>query len=100
MVELAPKIQLFKNPRHTYTEALLSAVPVPDPFTKKKRIPLHGEIGDSLNRPGGCPFHPRCPYAQDICKTEKPNLTDLSTVDSAPHIAACHFAEELALNGV
>lgn len=98
IVELADNEELFQNPKHPYTEALLGAVPKPDPRLrpKGKRIRLKGEVADPANPPTGCFFHPRCPYAQEICKTTQPPLRDLGN----GHLAACHFAEELELNGV
>jgi len=98
MVELAPTGELFAAPQHPYTEALLSAVPKPDPRLRDKgaRIRLTGEVADPANPPSGCYFHPRCRYAQDRCKTEEPRLRDVG----GGHLAACHFSEELQLRGV
>jgi peptide/nickel transport system ATP-binding protein len=80
---------------HPYTEALMSAVPNPDPTVRSQRIVLIGEIPDPANPPSGCYFHPRCPYAQPRCQTEAPALREV-----APgRLAACHFAEELNLRG-
>ncbi len=96
LVELAPTRELFGTPKHPYTEALLSAVPKPNPRLRGKRIILEGEVADPANPPGGCYFHPRCRFAKDICKTTEPPLRDLGN----QHFAACHFAEELSLDGV
>lgn len=98
MVELATTEQLFATPRHPYTEALLSAVPKPDPRfrSSSERIRLTGEVADPANPPSGCYFHPRCRYVQGRCKTEAPQLRD----DGNGHFAACHFSEELDLRGV
>ena len=96
LVEMAPTDELYRNPKHPYTEALLSAIPVPDPRRKTDRIVLEGEVADPANPPSGCYFHPRCPYAKDRCKTETPALRKVSD----NHIAACHFAEELDLKGI
>jgi peptide/nickel transport system ATP-binding protein len=98
LVELATTEQLFASPRHPYTEALLSAVPKPDPRMRGKgeRIRLEGEVADPANPPSGCYFHPRCRYAQDRCKTEAPQLRDIGN----GHFAACHFSEQLELRGV
>ena len=96
IVEIAPTRSLFAQPRHPYTEALLSAVPVPDPRRRSRRIVLAGDVADPANVPPGCPFHPRCAYAVERCRTEPPALREL-----APgHRASCHRAEELALAGV
>jgi peptide/nickel transport system ATP-binding protein len=95
VVELATTEELYQRPMHPYTEALMSAVPNPDPKRRSNRIVLRGEIPDPSNPPSGCYFHPRCPYAQDRCRTETPALREV-----APgRFAACHFSEELALRG-
>jgi peptide/nickel transport system ATP-binding protein len=96
LVELAPTQKLFLSPRHPYTEALLSAVPKPDPRLARKRVPLEGEVADPSNPPSGCYFHPRCQYAVDQCKTESPALQEIS----ADHYVSCHRARELELKGV
>ena len=98
LVELAETEALYARPMHPYTEALLSAVPVPDPRLRgaRQRIVLQGEVADPSNPPSGCYFHPRCPYAQERCKTDEPALREV-----APgRFAACHFADELTLRGV
>ena len=96
IVELADTDDLFERPLHPYTEALLSAVPQPDPEAKVERIILSGEVADPAHHPSGCRFHPRCPYAQDVCKTTAPVAEEL-----APgHSVSCHFASELSLKGV
>ncbi len=96
IVEVAPTAELFHTPRHPYTEALLSAVPKPDPRLRSQRIILEGEVADPANPPSGCYFHPRCSYAVDRCMSETPQLVDI-----APnHQVACHRAAELTLNGV
>jgi peptide/nickel transport system ATP-binding protein len=98
IVELAPTDALYSNPRHPYTEALLSAVPKPDPRTrgKGKRIRLGGEVADPAAPPAGCYFHPRCPYSDgDRCIHNEPPLREI-----APgHKVACHYSEELGLRG-
>jgi peptide/nickel transport system ATP-binding protein len=96
VVELAQKEDLFHQPLHPYTEALLSAVPVADPERPPRRILLQGEVPDAVNPPSGCTFHPRCKYAQEICKAEAPALRELKV----GHWAACHFADELELQPV
>ncbi len=95
IVEIAPKAELFANPKHPYTEALLSAVPSVNPEGHRERIVLRGEIANPAAPPPGCHFHPRCRYAQDICKQEIPAWEEISP----GHFAACHFARELALQG-
>jgi peptide/nickel transport system ATP-binding protein len=95
LAEIAKTDELFDHPKHPYTEALLSAVPKPDPDLKSERITLPGEIANPANPPPGCYFHPRCRYAKDICKQQEPPLEEV-----APgHFAACHFAHDLALRG-
>lgn len=89
LVELAEKNALFDNPKHPYTQALLSAIPVPDPTMKRDRIILEGDIPSPANPPSGCKFHTRCMYAQDICKEVVPEFRDLG----GEHFVACHFAE-------
>ncbi|HEX5080115.1 MAG TPA: oligopeptide/dipeptide ABC transporter ATP-binding protein [Geminicoccaceae bacterium] len=96
IVELAPTAELFARPLHPYTEALLSAVPVPDPRRRSQRIVLKGEVADPSNPPSGCHFHPRCPYAIERCRHEEPALRALA----GGHLARCHRAEELSLAGV
>jgi len=99
IVELATADVLNENPRHPYTEALLSAVPEPDPRKKRKRITLTGEIGDLSNLPSGCVFHPRCRYAKDVCRAQKPHLLETAAPGEDEHLSACHFAKELRLEG-
>ncbi|OPL15322.1 MAG: hypothetical protein AVO39_02540 [delta proteobacterium MLS_D] len=88
IVELGEKSQILQSPRHPYTRALLSAVPVPDPGSKKTRIPLPGDIPSPFAPPPGCAFHPRCPYRMDICSTRTPELTQCED----GHFAACHLS--------
>jgi oligopeptide transport system ATP-binding protein len=88
IVEIAPARDLYIAPKHPYTEALLSAVPIPDPTIKRKRIVLQGDVPNPIKPPSGCHFHPRCPKAQDRCKVEAPVLREL-----APgHSSACHYS--------
>ena len=96
IVELAPTAQLFELPKHPYTEALLSAVPIPDPRLRSRRILLEGDVADPSNPPSGCYFHPRCSYAIDRCRTETPALLQIEP----GRFAACHRAAELTLKGV
>jgi oligopeptide/dipeptide ABC transporter ATP-binding protein len=89
IVEITDKRSLFENPQHPYTEALLSAVPVPDPSKARNRIILAGDVPSPVNPPAGCRFHTRCPYAFDRCKTEVPAMRQ-----TAPgHFVACHLRE-------
>ncbi|MCB0113047.1 MAG: ABC transporter ATP-binding protein, partial [Caldilineaceae bacterium] len=103
IVELGETATLFARPRHPYTEALLSAVPVIEmdgAGRRRERILLEGDVADPSNVPAGCSFHPRCPHAQAICRTDEPSLRNVAGVDEAPHYARCHFADELVLHGV
>jgi len=96
IVELAVTEELFGHPKHPYTEALMSAVPVPDPDYNMERILLEGDVPSPVNPPSGCYFHPRCRYAQEICKTEEPIYRDLGN----EHFVKCHFADTLQLRPV
>ena len=96
IVETASTDKLFYEPKHPYTEALLSSVPKPNPLAKKERIILEGEVPSAANPPTGCAFHPRCRYAKDICKQERPPLVEVEP----EQYTACHFVEELELRGV
>ena len=87
LVETAPKRELFSRPLHPYTQALLSAVPVPDLHRKGQRIVLSGDVPSADNPPAGCPFHTRCRHCQEICKTQAPEWKEYG----ADHFAACHF---------
>ena len=87
MVEVAPRRQLFAAPKHPYTEALLSAVPVPEPGAGRKRIVLKGDVPSPINPPSGCRFHTRCPYVFDRCRTDEPRLKPTES----GHFAACHL---------
>ncbi|CAM3930084.1 ABC transporter ATP-binding protein [Lederbergia lenta] len=95
LVEMTTTEELFSNPKHPYTEALLSAKPMPNPRLKKERIILKGEVANPAKPPSGCYFHPRCPYAKEICKLEAPSLNEVKD----GHHVACHFASELDLKG-
>lgn len=98
LVEVSSNDELFDRPRHPYTETLLSAVPVPVPGSKLNRLSLKGEVADPSNRPSGCVFHPRCKYAQEKCKVLEPELRPIE--ENSSHLVACHFAEELHLQGM
>jgi peptide/nickel transport system ATP-binding protein len=97
VAEVAEGLDLYVNPRHPYTEALMSAVPISNPRFRKQseRIRLAGEVADPSNPPSGCYFHPRCSYVQTRCKEESPELRS----QGDGHFAACHFSDELKLRG-
>jgi peptide/nickel transport system ATP-binding protein len=92
-VELADSEQVIKDPMHPYTEALLSAVPVPDPTAKHGRVKIKGDLPSPINLPPGCTFHPRCLYKKDICKAEVPEFKEVEP----GHFVHCHFAGELPI---
>jgi oligopeptide/dipeptide ABC transporter ATP-binding protein len=96
LVELADSEELLRDPKHPYTEALVSAVPAADPDIKSLRIVLQGDVPSPANPPSGCVFHPRCRYAQAICSQEEPKLAEVTP----GHFASCHFADELNLIGI
>ena len=96
IVEIAPAAELFERPRHPYTSALLSAIPVPDPRARAERKPLIGEVANPAAPPSGCYFHPRCPYAVELCKTTAPAWEELEP----GRFVRCHRARELTLTGV
>jgi peptide/nickel transport system ATP-binding protein len=96
IAEIADSDELYNSPLHPYTEALMSAVPKPDPLYKSERIIMQGDVADPSNPPSGCYFHPRCRYAQDICRQMTPELRELKP----DHYVSCHRAEELTLRGV
>lgn len=91
IVEIGSWEEIYNNPRHPYTKALLSAVPKESPFTQKERLILSGDVPSPVNPPKGCRFHQRCPFAKEICKTTVPHLKEIK--NHAGHKAACHFAE-------
>jgi peptide/nickel transport system ATP-binding protein len=96
IIELANTEDLYRRPRHPYTEALLSAVPKPDPELPDDTIILAGEVPSAANPPTGCYFHPRCRYATELCQTTPPALQEYEP----GHWAACHYGDELSLSGV
>ncbi|TAK11700.1 MAG: dipeptide ABC transporter ATP-binding protein, partial [Anaerolineae bacterium] len=90
IVEVASRDSLFANPLHPYTQALMSAIPTPDPNLKRDRVILKGDVPSPLNPPSGCSFHPRCPFAEERCAIETPLLRELKPGQTV----ACHFAEK------
>jgi oligopeptide/dipeptide ABC transporter ATP-binding protein len=93
IVESAPTEQLFHDLKHPYTEALISAVPIPDPGYRSRRILLQGDVPSPIDPPPGCHFHPRCGYSQAVCRTEAPPYREVRP----GHFASCHFADRLDL---
>jgi peptide/nickel transport system ATP-binding protein len=96
IAEMAGSDDLYNMPLHPYTEALMSAVPKPDPLYESARIIMQGDVADPSNPPSGCYFHPRCRYAEGICSTQTPEFRELRP----DHFVACHRAEELSLKGI
>jgi oligopeptide transport system ATP-binding protein len=86
IVELADSVEIYRNPRHPYTRALLSAVPVPDPTARRARTVLPGDVPSPIHPPPGCPFHPRCPSAEARCRSQEPKLIE----GTQGHAVACH----------
>lgn len=86
LVEVAPKSELYSNPVHPYTQALLSAIPIAAPSSKRNRIILQGDVPSPINPPSGCRFHTRCPYAEAKCKSDVPGAAEVSS----GHLVACH----------
>ncbi len=95
VAEIADGEELYAHPKHPYTKALLSAIPVPDPNYKKDRVILQGDVPSPLNPPSGCYFHPRCPIAENKCKVDHPALLNVGAGDV--HKAACHFPSDASL---
>jgi len=93
-VELSGRDEVFNHPLHPYTQALLSAIPVPDPDkeSKRTRIILEGDVPNPANPPPACRFHTRCGYATDVCRQEDPEFRNLGTAQT-PHMVACHHAD-------
>jgi len=90
LVELAPAHEIYRDPRHPYTQALLSAVPVPDPKRKSRRMVLTGDVPSPMDPPPGCPFHKRCPKVMDVCSKVVPPVLDVGAA-GRPHRVACHL---------
>jgi oligopeptide/dipeptide ABC transporter ATP-binding protein len=95
IVELSDRDSVFEQPLHPYTQALLSAIPIPDPEKeeKRKRLILEGDVPSPANPPTGCRFHPRCRYATEICSKEDPEFRNLGQ-NGVQHMVACHHAEK------
>ena len=91
IVELTDADGLYACPRHPYTRTLIAAIPEPDPQARRKHVLAAGDLPSPINPPPGCPFHPRCPYATDLCKKETPLLRETSAVGGASHSVACHY---------
>jgi peptide/nickel transport system ATP-binding protein len=96
LVEMASATAVFSRPRHPYTAALMRAVPVPDPRVPSGDVALQGEVPNPASPPPGCYFHPRCAFAVDVCRTDRPELR----VVAPGHFARCHRADELSLDGI
>ncbi len=92
IVEMADSESLLRAPRHPYTEALIASVLEPKPGLRRRRAPLQGDVASPIRLPPGCPFHPRCRYAQDVCRSERPPLRAIVP----GHLSACHFAEQMS----
>jgi oligopeptide/dipeptide ABC transporter ATP-binding protein len=92
IVELAPADELVAHPRHPYTQALIAAVPEPDPRRKREKSVIPGDLPSPIHPPPGCPFHTRCPIATDRCRMEVPPLRNLAAPSEPIHLAACHYA--------
>ncbi len=97
IVEISTRDEIFTRPLHPYTELLLASAPVPDPRIKRVHLESIGEIPDPANRPSGCAFNTRCPYAQQVCRDERPELRE-AKIDGDSHLVACHLWETLTLS--
>ncbi len=91
LVELSPGDDLYRRPLHPYTRLLMSAIPLPDPARRKGELPVTGELPSPIHRPRGCPFHTRCPLANDVCREDRPALREIKP----GRLSACHFAKQL-----
>ncbi|MFD1031704.1 ABC transporter ATP-binding protein [Metaplanococcus flavidus] len=99
IVEIGDNDSIFENPKHPYTQALLSAIPVPNPKKKSKRILLKGDVPSPIDPPQGCRFHTRCPFATDLCKEETPQLRTVDKMAEG-HQAACHYINEVSFDNL
>nr|WP_289038845.1 dipeptide ABC transporter ATP-binding protein [uncultured Allobacillus sp.] len=95
IVEMGDSEEIFENPKHPYTKALLSAIPVPNPKKKSQRILLKGDVPSPMNVPTGCRFHTRCPFATEHCAQEVPELRSPDNNEAVNHVAACHYMEKI-----
>ena len=95
LVEIGETREVLEHPLHPYTSALISSIPQPDPEYRLQMANVTGEVPSSVNPPPGCRFHPRCPYAEEICRTSEPQLREVKK----GHWSACHFAERLTEAG-
>ncbi|TVS16826.1 MAG: ATP-binding cassette domain-containing protein [Gammaproteobacteria bacterium] len=91
IMEYADTDDLMDRPRHPYTQALITAIPVPDPTRRSTRTILSGDVPSPIDPPSGCPFHTRCPHAEARCRNERPLLREAARKGSTPHLVACHF---------
>jgi oligopeptide/dipeptide ABC transporter ATP-binding protein len=98
LVEFASARDLYHNPRHPYTRALMSAIPIPDPKQKSRRIILGGDVPSPMNPPGGCPFHTRCPEVMPVCREKVPARINVGT-EQQPHMVSCHLFTQEAPQG-
>jgi oligopeptide/dipeptide ABC transporter ATP-binding protein len=92
MAEMGPTAEIFRRPLHPYSKALLSAIPVPDPETKREKIILSGDVPNPINPPKGCRFHPRCQFAKEICREKEP---ELESANGNGHVVSCHRWREI-----
>jgi oligopeptide/dipeptide ABC transporter ATP-binding protein len=99
LVEHTSSDALYKRPKHPYTRALLSAIPVPDPLLRRKRIVLEGDVPSPMNPPSGCPFHTRCPDAMPHCSRIPPPTVDVGTLEE-PHAVTCHLYDQQGKNDI